>query len=248
MLYNIIICDDNPYNLNTIIHITENYFQNKKGFSCKIHSFCDYNNDYIHFLYNTRLPNLIFLLDIETPSGSGFDIARKIKQLDPNIPYIYITGYYKHYSDRALCSCDMQGYINKFGDIEKELTNKFDKIISLKGKKYIFTIQGYNIVYTINVKNINYFTTGAKNTVVVMGTNYTPLYISINSLYRQLDHRFIKTHQSCIVNLDNIKEFYIQKKIIYFKDGSSTDLIARDFTIKNKEWLYEYYMDKIVFK
>ena len=95
MLYNIVVCDDNAHDLDIITCITNSYFNKKENFCCKIHSFHDYDKDFLNFIYNNRLPNMICLLDIETPSGNGFDITRNIKQLDPNTPVIYITGYHK---------------------------------------------------------------------------------------------------------------------------------------------------------
>jgi len=161
---------------------------------------------------------------------------------------IFITGYYTDYIPTALRSCDMCGYINKFENLSSELEKKLYKVIELKGKKYIFQIKcNSNIMYTINVKNVNYFTTNKKNQIKVVGTNYPLIYISIKKLYEQLDYRFIKSHQSCIINFDNVKEFHIKSKIIYFKDGTSTDLISRDFVSKNINWICEHYISKIRF-
>lgn len=248
MLYNIVVCDDNNYYLNLVINITKNFFNTKVGFDCKIHSFHDYNDEFINFIYNNRLSNLIYLLDIETPSSNGFDIVRKIKRLDPNIPIIYITGYYNDYTKKALNTCDMVGYINKFKNLNYELEKKLDKILESKGKKYIFHIKGSNnIGYTINVKEINCFITHEKNQVKIIGIEYPNLYVSMKKLYDQLDYRFIRSHQSCIINFDNVKEFYIKSKIIYFKDGTFTDLISRDFISKNIDWICEHYMSKIRF-
>lgn len=70
----------------------------------------------------------------------------------------------------------------------------------------------------------------------------------MNSLYKQLDYRFVRIYQSCIVNFDNVKELHIKSKIIYFYNGTSTNLIVRDFVTKNKDWLCEHYRNKIVFK
>lgn len=248
MLYNVIVCDDNSHDLNKIIETTEHYFYQKKDLHCQIHSFNDYNDSFIDFIYNNRLSNLICLLDIETPNGNGFDIARKLKKIDPNIHIIYITGYYKEYTIKALDSCDMEGYINKYGNVKKELTAKLNKITELKGKKNIFHIKGNSLTYILNVGNINYFTTDEKNQIKIVGNYYPNMYLSIRGLYKQLDSRFIKTYQSCIVNLDNVKTIDTKNKIIYFKDGTYTNLIARNFFTKNQKWLLDNYSDKIVFK
>lgn len=248
MLYNIVTCDDNSNDLNEVIKIANKYFDKHKKINCKIHSFHDYDDNFLEFLYTTRLPNLIFLLDIETPSGNGFDIARRVKHFDSNIPIIYITGHHKEYMNKAINTCDMDGYVNKFNNLEEDLNEKFDKILLEKGKRYVFHIKGNNITYILNVRRVNYFTTDKKNQIKIIGFYYPNMYLSVNNLYKQLDSRFIKTHQSCIINLDNVNTINIKSKTIYFKDGTYTDLISRSFFTKNKEWLLEHYSEKIIFK
>ena len=54
------------------------------------------------------------------------------------------------------------------------------------------------------------------------------------------DPRFFKCHRSCIVNLNNIKVFDIDKNIIKFKNGE-TNLVARD----KKRELKDRLMNKV---
>ena len=52
---------------------------------------------------------------------------------------------------------------------------------------------------------------------------------TINNLEKNLDSVcFMKTHRSCIVNLNNIKNYKINDNIIFFSNDTSIDLIARD--------------------
>lgn len=248
MLYNIIICDDNEKDLERITDMVKAYFHSK-NVDYKIHKFSDYDDKYLKYIRSR--PSLpIFLLDIETPSMCGTDIARIIRNLNVNYPIIYVTGYYKDYAFDALQVGNVLGYINKFQNTKNELTEKLDLVLAKNGINQFIQISTDNISYTLECNDINYFeTSDSKNKIKINGNiNYGDIHLSMSNLYEQLDSRFIKTNQSCIVNFDNVKEFHIKRKIIYFKDGTSTNLVARDFVAKNKAWLQEHHMDKIVYK
>lgn len=245
MCYNVIICDDNEYDLNKIIDLTKKYFSSKENADCEIHAFSDYDEEF--FKYVRSRPSLpIFLLDIEVPSMNGTDAARIIHSLDVNYPIIYVTGYHEEYAFTVLRDCDMLGYINKFENTEIDLYNKLDKILTKSDIKKYIKIRGDYITYTLEHKSINYFETGGKNKIKVIGNYKNEIYISIKKLYKQLDSHFIQTHQSCIVNFDNVKEYRIKSNLIIFEDGEYTNLIARNFFRKNKTWLYEHHASKIL--
>ena len=58
---------------------------------------------------------------------------------------------------------------------------------------------------------------------------------SINWLEQNLGSDFVKTHQSCIVNLNNIKEVDFSDNVITFKNGESTCLFADKMKKEVKE-------------
>lgn len=247
MCYNVIICDDNKYDLNKIINLTKKYFSSKENVDCEIHSYSDYNDDYLKYIRSR--PSLpIFLLDIEVPSMSGIDVARIIRNLDVNYPIIYVTGYHSEYAFTVLQECNMLGYINKFENTENELFKKFDEILEQNGIDQFIEISTESINFVLKAIDINYFeTTATKNKIRIVGNNQNELYLSLEKLYKQLNTSFIKTHQSCIVNFGNIKEFHVKSRIIVFKDGTSTNLVSRDFFKRNKAWLQECHASKIRF-
>ena len=54
------------------------------------HVYNDYDKKF-HEMLESKIPFKIYLLDIETPSGSGIDIARKIRNKDVDSIIIFLT-------------------------------------------------------------------------------------------------------------------------------------------------------------
>ena len=81
-MINFIICDDNEFFLMEIYSVVSNFCLNK-GINFEIHVFKSYNNEFFDIM-NKELDNKVYILDIETPSGNGIDIAKKIRSNDLN--------------------------------------------------------------------------------------------------------------------------------------------------------------------
>jgi len=79
-MINVIICDDNEKDKLNAEKITKKFMEkNKKKY--EIHLFSDYNKSFYNIV-ERKLPSKIYLLDIETPSKSGIDVAREIRRKD----------------------------------------------------------------------------------------------------------------------------------------------------------------------
>ena len=74
-MINFIICDDNEFFLMEIYHIISNFCLSKK-INFKIYAFKDYDSEFYEIMCK-ELDNKVYILDIETPSGNGIDIAKK---------------------------------------------------------------------------------------------------------------------------------------------------------------------------
>ena len=77
-MINFIICDDNEFFLMDICKIVDDFCV-KKNINYKIYPFKSYNFEFIKIM-DERLDNKVYILDIETPSGNGIDIAKKDKK------------------------------------------------------------------------------------------------------------------------------------------------------------------------
>ena len=88
-MVNVIICDDNNKDRNNVIQIVD-IFMNKNKIEYKVHVYDDYNKKFMDVIEN-KMPSKIYLLDIETPSRSGIDIAREIRRKDVDSVIIFLT-------------------------------------------------------------------------------------------------------------------------------------------------------------
>ena len=101
-------------------------------------------------------------------------------------------------------------------------------------KGYILYRQGiltftYNhVVYRIPYNSIYYIEKEPLIKRCIIYTTNGKFFISrsINWLENVLEYGFIRTHQSCIVNIDNIKNIDFVSNVITFKNGMSTNLLA----------------------
>ena len=97
-----------------------------------------------------------------------------------------------------------------------------NKNLSFIYNSEIIKIPYNDILYIEKLNNQNYCTIYTKKTKYVIKNTITMLEKSLDSAC------FMKTHRSCIVNLQNIKNYCCPKNIIYFNNGISIDLISRD--------------------
>ena len=90
-MVNINICDDNEKDRKNISEIV-NKFAVSNNIEYSIQVFSDYDKKFEEKI-NEKIPSKIYLLDIETPSASGIDIARKMKEQKIDIEIIStVTG------------------------------------------------------------------------------------------------------------------------------------------------------------
>ena len=135
-MINFIICDDNEFFLMEIYNIVSSFCL-KRNINFNIYVFSDYNSDFFDIM-KKELDNKVYILDIETPSGNGIDIAKKIRNKDLNSFFIFISSYTAKYVNKAVNSDTMFiGYISKRKNYYDELERKLKKIFNLGFKKNI---------------------------------------------------------------------------------------------------------------
>lgn len=139
-MINFIICDDNEFFLMEIYNVVSNFCL-KRNISFKIFVFSDYNNDFFEVM-KKELDNKIYILDIETPSGNGIDIAKKIRNKDLNSFLIFISSYTKKYVNQAVSSDTMFiGYISKRKNYNEELEKNLKRFLILVLEEMLFGLK-----------------------------------------------------------------------------------------------------------
>ena len=189
----------------------------------------------------------IALLDIElgeNESLNGLEVARLIKNINPKIQFVFITGYSKYVLDSF--SVHPYDYILKPIDIKKTMNtlNTLGDLIylnengSVSSEKII--IKNRNETIFILLNEIIFIETQHRGTIIHCENGIYPNSETLVNIEKQLDKRFIKTHKSFIVNknkIRKIKQIADRSYEIGFTETDKTALMSRYKFEELKEYL-----------
>ena len=225
-MINVIICDDNEKDRKKAEIVTKKFME-RSNKEYKIYAFNDYNKSF-YALVNSNLPFKIYLLDIETSSRSGIDVAREIRRKDIDSVIIFLTAHEELGNIVLKNDLMFLSFINKFDEFENRLDNSLKKSLNLLNKKNTIRFTDRNILYTININDILYITKDSFERKTVIKTDYTEFKVnkSLLEVVNMLDNRFIQTHRACYINNDRKIKIDKSNKIITFDNGETIDLLS----------------------
>jgi len=225
-MLNIIICDDSERDRNNVIKIVNEFIKRSK-LECDIHIFNDYNSNFDKII-ESSIPFKIYLLDIETPSKSGIDIARQIRKTDVDSTIIFLTGHEELGNIVLRNDLMFSAFINKFDNLEGRLNKTLKKVLLLLNKKKILKFTDKNVLYTIDANDILYITKESFERKTIIKTDYAEYKInkSLFEIIQMLDGRFVQTHRACYINSDRKVTIDKTNKIVTFDNGETIDLVS----------------------
>lgn len=228
-MINVIICDDNQKDRNKVISLVNN-FMTKNKIEYKIYEFNDYDKTFYSAI-EKKMPFKIYLLDIDTPSGSGIDIARVIRKTDIDSVIIFLTGHEELGNIVLKNDLMFLSFINKFDNLEIRLNKSLKKSLNLLKQKRVIRFSDKNILYTINIEDILYITKDSFERKTIIKTDYDEFKVgkSLAEIKNMLDDRFIQTHRSCYINSDRKVIIDKTNKIIKFDNGETIDLLSNKY-------------------
>ena len=228
-MINIIVCDDNKNDLNKIRKSINKIMKSLK-IDYKENVFMDYDESFMKII-DKKMPFKFYILDIETPSRSGIDIARIIRRKDYTSPIIFLTGHNDLGVEVLSEDIIFTSFINKFVNYEQRLKKSIINSINSMNKKRILRLRDGNTLYTINLNDILYLTKESLSRKTVIVTDYNEFYISqsLNSVKDLLDDDFIQTHRACIVNKNRVCKIDFKNKIICFDNNVEIDLLSNKY-------------------
>ena len=231
-MINFIICDDVKQYRDMVEHIVDSYMMKNK-IEYKTHVFDDYDSDFVKIV-ESKLSFKIYILDIETPTKSGIDIARLIRNKDVDSVLIFLTGHQE--LGHVVMKNDFLflSYINKFDNCEQRLKKSLDKALQLLKVKSIIRFKDNGVIYTIPQDDILYITRDSVERKCIIITDYSEFKVgkTLNELEEIVNDNFIKTHRACLMNSKRILSFSKSQKEVVFDNGMTSDLISTRF---NKE-------------
>lgn len=234
-MVNFIVCDDEIEITNLLKNlITKIMF--KTNIEYKIHVFNNYNTDF-NKIIKEDLENKIYILDIEVNKKSGIDIAKKIRINDWNSIILILSAHneLEHiaYKSKIL----LFDFISKFDLYDKKISETIITCVNQLIKEDKLKIRVNRKIEQIHYNNILYLTydSYSRKLRIVTKTKEYETNATLKEIMQKLKGRFIYTHRSCIVNLDNVKEFDFIKRKIIFKD-KEIDLLSRTYIKEVREY------------
>lgn len=226
-MLNIIICDDCVNDVNKIEKIVRDYLKN---IEFNIYKYYDFDKNFLKII-NMDLENKIYLLDIETPSMSGIDVARIIRKNDYSSVIIFLSGHDDLSRIVAKKNIMCLNFINKYDNLKNNLKNSLELALSIVGKKRRVKYQSKGIIYNIEIDSILYITkeTISRKTIIVCDNNTYSLNMSMKSVISELTNDFVQVHRACFVNKNRIKQIDYKNMIITFDNSISIDLVSKKY-------------------
>lgn len=225
-MLNVIICDDNEKDRNNAVKVVKEFMtKNKQEYD--LHVFNDYNKNF-YDIVQRKIPFKIYLLDIETPTRSGIDVAREIRRKDVDSVIIFLTAHEELGNIVLKNDLMFLSFINKFDDFENRLTNSLKKSLELLKQKNVIKFMDRNILYTININDILYITKDSFERKTIIKTDYTEFSVNktLADIIAMLDNRFIQTHRACYINSDRKVKIDKTSRTITFDNGEVIDLLS----------------------
>lgn len=221
----VIICDDDKNCRSNVEKITKEFFQEKK-LSINTTLYADYDDDFVKSISPGK--KKIYLLDIETPSRSGIDVARIIRRRDVESIIIFITGY-EEFSKLVLKKNIMcLSFINKFDHLKESLRESLEEALYFFENNKVVRITDNNITYSIRLNIVLYITRDSfdRRTIVICDKTEYRLKMTLTEVKTVLGETFVQTHRSCYVNRYRIDTIDHKNRIITFDNGLTVDLLS----------------------
>ncbi|MEG0021324.1 MAG: LytTR family transcriptional regulator DNA-binding domain-containing protein [Bacilli bacterium] len=222
----IIICDDNDIYVDKVIEVIDDYLLKEK-IEYKISKFNDYNQVFYDATYLNN-KNKIYILDIETPTGSGIEAARKIRSRDLKSHIIMLTSHEKSAEEILTLDLFITSFITKNKDTKNRLENVLNYIIKNDIKNDVVEIITKSTNYYFRQQSVLYISREnvSRKTEIVTDNGTYEISKTLIEVRRYFDENFVQTHKSGFVNLKRIVAINKKKKSIKFDTGLEVDLLS----------------------
>ena len=198
---NILVCDDNEAYLNQIGSIVkewmkinnvdgETFFSSDIQAVIRVAGFTDYQ---------------IAFLDVEMPEMSGLELAKVLREKNPDIIIVMVSNYTNYVYDAF--SLQVYSYIYK-EDMDIKIPDVLDKaMVEVKDSSRMFTYKIQRETYMINVRRIKYFEVNKHHTEMYTENEMIEFVEAMKDVENRLDKNiFVRINRNNIINVRYIEE------------------------------------------
>lgn len=238
-MFKIGICEDNKdFSLELKSIIEGKFFQYDINYEIN----CFYSGeDILDNILNSKEKYDIIFFDIELPGLSGIETAQKIRELDENTIFIFIS----YLNEKVYEALDLTifHFIRK-SHFHKEVNLVLDSLIKkleYLTEKYSFPIEDNNIY--LKLHDIIYFEVLDRHVVIhTTKTHYISNYRSLKDIpYNLAEKQFYEIYRGVIINLNHVKDFTDDRIIL---SNENPVYISRRRLNGFKEEFYRYISSK----
>lgn len=228
----IAICDDHNFDIDLLKDFLESYLLDKPI----EYIIDDFNSgaDLIYEMQDGKNYDVVFLDIIYMDEALGIEIAKKLRNMGFNGNIIFTTGT----GEFAIDSYDVSAtdYLLKPYGYEK-LCRAMDKVVDSYGLN-VFRIRHRNSIIRINHNDILFIEScNSKCMVHIKDGSIYNVYKKLDDIENELnDVRFLRCHQSYLVNMDYISKADKQFELV---NGDIVNIRQRMLK-KIKDQYYEY--------
>lgn len=200
------ICDD----VKSYIDILEKniwVWATQNGINVMVRKF-DGGKPLLHCIDDNGMFDLIFL-DIEMKRMNGLEVAARIRTCDDITAIIFFSQYDNYYKE----GYDFHPFHFLSKPISQKLINEvMDSFMRMKMRdKETFSFSVNKAQYTLHLTDIIYFGSERRQIHIVCENNTYMFYGKLSDVQKQLEEkntRFIRIHQSYLVNMKYIREYH----------------------------------------
>ncbi len=188
--------------------------------------------------YAAEHPNeaYIVFLDVELGENNGVDSAKRILNIQPNSQIIFVSAHDKYYLD--VYEVDHIFFLKKPLEAEqlrKALKRAADKLEGVKGDGFV--VVNKKGAQKLSFNEILFFEKEKRKIHVHTTKDVITFYGKFDDMEPQLDDRFIRCHNSYIVNISKVKKMGNRK---FYFDTEKVAPISKSYYSDVRDVFLDY--------
>lgn len=180
--------------------------------------------------------DLIFV-DIVLPDMNGIRAAKELCSHSPQTKVVFLTAYIIEYAEEIFLGIKPYGFIGKPLPTDK-VCYYINRLINEKQRENNrLQVMHAGIRHDILMSDIIYIESQGRLANIRRSSEVTAAYEKLDDIEKRLDDRFVRCHQSYIVNLEHVAEMKTSSMVM--KNGVELK-ISRARTAETRQRYFEY--------
>lgn len=175
----------------------------------------------------------VLFWDIQVKEGTSLQLARDIYKVYPNIKMVYVTNYEFYFKD--VFDSNVLYFVRK-SDLEKRIEAIVDKILNIYSKQKLY-IMNKDCIHIVDLQDVLYIERELRVTYIKCKENiHYKNGEKLKDIFLKLNKRFVRIHNSFIVNIDYIEK--VTRTSVVLKNGDTLP-VSRKYHLKLKDTIFE---------